>query len=105
MRCNFIRKLLSAQLDEELSSSKARILKEHLNECNMCRQIYSDFVSINRLAKETGVPEPSERLWQKIRNSLVCKQKKQTKQTFPIIFFLRNYRPLGYIKHQGRALI
>jgi len=67
MNCKFIRELLSAQIDGELSHSDLCRIQQHLDECQGCRQVSIHFVALDRFVKTDAVSDPSTELWRKIR--------------------------------------
>lgn len=70
MRCHQSRRLINELLDGELREQDRRQLQAHLESCSLCRTLYEDLKAI----KETFVPademEPSEQVWEKLKNRL-----------------------------------
>jgi hypothetical protein len=71
MSCDFIRELLSAQIDDELTRSEIRRAQQHLDECQECYQVNVHFVALDRLVRADVVPDPSVDLWRKIHKQFM----------------------------------
>jgi len=123
-----VEKELTFFLEGELPDAERQRIQAHLASCERCAQALRELERLPHVLRTFDKIEPSEtmfdeikariepsfwhrfftlrftRFWQKIRNSLVYKQEKQTERIFQRSFFLRNHRPLGHIKHYGRGL-
>jgi len=66
MRCAAARKLISDDIDEELSESQKKRLKDHLETCTDCLAALGDFKKIAREAGGLPSLAPSSTSWQKI---------------------------------------
>ena len=51
MKCNVYRELISAWMDNEISSFEKQELQEHLDQCSDCRLVWKSYVVSSRTDK------------------------------------------------------
>jgi predicted anti-sigma-YlaC factor YlaD len=81
MRCTKAKKLISEYIDGSLDARKIAGLEQHLDRCPDCRELFKDFQTITRDAKQLGEVSPSPHAWLKIRERLTTEG--QTVLTLP----------------------
>jgi hypothetical protein len=74
MRCRKAQEYVSRSIDGELSERGATRLERHLAACADCRALQADLLRIVHGAAGLAVPEPSEKVWLKIRAGLTAGQ-------------------------------
>ncbi len=55
MKCRYMRRKISAYMDQELDSASARQMESHLRQCTECREMLDDFQEIDKMVR--GLPE------------------------------------------------
>jgi len=70
MRCRTAQRHISRSVDGELSAGRARRLERHLDKCADCRALAEDLRAIAGAAPRIDAPEPSDKVWKKIRAGL-----------------------------------
>ncbi len=70
MRCRKAREYISRSIDGELSERASARLERHLAACAECRELRSDLKAIVGRAAGLAAPEPSERVWGRIKAGL-----------------------------------
>jgi len=70
MRCRKAQRDISRSVDGELSGRRAARLERHLKTCGECRALAGDLRAIAGVAPELDAPEPSDKVWKKIRAGL-----------------------------------
>lgn len=71
MRCHKAQEYVSRSVDGELSPRESARLERHLAGCPECRELEADLRKIVAGAAKLEVPEPSDRVWSRIRAGLV----------------------------------
>ena len=72
MRCRKAQRDISRSVDGELSGRRAARLERHLKTCGECRALAGDLRAIAGVAPELDAPEPSDKVWKKIRTALAA---------------------------------
>ncbi len=72
MRCRKAMEYISRSIDGELSERETARLEPHLAACAECRALQSDLKAIVGRAAELAAPEPSERVWLRIKAGLTA---------------------------------
>ena len=70
MRCATARKQISEYVDVRPNERKAARMDAHLAKCSECREMLKDFRAIAAGARRLETPDPSERVWLRIRSEL-----------------------------------
>ena len=66
MRCQKVKRKLSAFLDGELSEKKASRIAEHLSGCQHCQQEAASLSSVWKRLEEMGEVDPSPYFWTRL---------------------------------------
>jgi anti-sigma factor RsiW len=70
MNCKICQELISAWIDNELSSFERMAICEHLDQCSECRELWKDILKIQGKIEVLSEPEMPEGLWNSIEKSL-----------------------------------
>lgn len=70
MRCVKARRLISEHVDGSLDARRSERLRRHLERCPECRDVLADFEAIVRDAGSLEAPEPSDRVWLRVKAGL-----------------------------------
>ncbi|MCP2619803.1 anti-sigma factor [Candidatus Aminicenantes bacterium AC-334-K16] len=70
MKCKKIKKLINESLERQLSSQEKQRLESHLAKCEDCRLFSEELRQLVEVASSLEEPEPSPRVWEKIKASL-----------------------------------
>ncbi len=70
MRCAKARRLISEYIDGGLGGRQSERLRGHLESCPECRDVLADFEAIAREAGSLEAPEPSDRVWLRVKAGL-----------------------------------
>ncbi len=68
--CSQIRPLLSAYLDGQNEAQESRMVKEHLESCDKCREELAQLQGLCRLLLNLEKPRPACGLWESIKARL-----------------------------------
>ena len=114
MKCNDVKGLLSKFIDNELDDKTNNIVKNHLKECDDCRNYYNEILSLNNNLKNLKSLEYDSKLEISIMQKIKDKQKKTSlipyliyTLTFIIIFtasLLFNINNLNNKKSQPEVI-
>jgi anti-sigma factor RsiW len=74
MRCRKAQEYISRSIDGELAERENARLERHLAACDECRALQADLRRIVRGAAGLAVPEPSEKVWLRIRAGVTAGQ-------------------------------
>lgn len=66
MKCSIAQKRISDYLDGELTVEREKEIREHLEVCAKCRELFEDFQKIAQGARELSVLQPSPEVWSRI---------------------------------------
>ncbi len=95
MRCNKVKKILSAYLDGELSESKSKKVQQHLSECSTCAWELKSFQKIDELGRwmaETESSQTPRDYWENYQANLYARLEQETAyQQSNITGFLNRY--------------
>ncbi|MCR4396926.1 MAG: zf-HC2 domain-containing protein, partial [Candidatus Saccharicenans sp.] len=70
MNCRKAQRFINELLDGELRERDRGELQAHLDRCARCRQLYEELAKIKERVVPTGGMEPSDRVWQNLKNRL-----------------------------------
>jgi predicted anti-sigma-YlaC factor YlaD len=91
MKCAIYQELISAWLDDEISSFEKRELQEHLDQCSDCRVVWKSMSCVQDQTQCLTDPDVPVELWNQI-----TKEIRKDKQTEKVVLL-----PTAY----GRKLI
>jgi len=66
MNCDWIEDKLSAYIDTEVREEDRRQIEEHCNQCESCRTMISQFVSIGRLMRQSEQRVDADAVWERV---------------------------------------
>ena len=114
MKCDDVKGLLNKFIDNELDNKTDNIVKNHLKECDDCRNHYNEFISLNNNLKNLKSLEYDSKLEISIMRKIKDKQNKYSlipyliyTLTFIIIFtvsLLFNLNSLNNKKSQPEII-
>jgi predicted anti-sigma-YlaC factor YlaD len=103
MKCKDIQELLKSDyLDCESSRQEKQAVKEHLDQCSICRSLEKELLSQRGIFQRAERLQPPERLWQNIRDAIVSERLGQENSVRP--GFLERLRDLIWYKRPAFAL-
>lgn len=83
MKCEEIRKKILDLIDGTLDGDNQNIIREHLEECDSCRNEYESMSEIISSAKKIKIPEYDQSFWNSRYEMLLLKaQQRQRKEIF-----------------------
>ncbi len=73
-----VQKILNAYLDGELREEEKRLVEEHLKECEECSKELEALKTVDRMARTSLAPEPSEDYWKtlpgRVRTRIIAEE-------------------------------
>jgi len=81
------RELLSALMDDELSSLEERLLHEHLDNCEECRAEHRRMLRLQESVQKLNVPEVPANLWEGIQERLSRPKETQYRRNGKIVAY------------------
>jgi len=70
MKCNIYRELISAWMDNEISSFEKQELQEHLDQCSDCRAVWKSLSYLQEQIKRLVDPDVPDELWNQITKEI-----------------------------------
>ena len=70
MKCAIYQELISAWLDDEISSFEKQELQEHLDQCSDCRLVWKSMSCIQEQIKRLVDPDVPDELWDQITREI-----------------------------------
>ncbi len=86
MKCDNIKKLI--HLNDELSETEKKVLKEHLNTCDSCKELMASFESADTLIQKIKMVEP-ELTYPQVLTSNIIQSIKEQEQSSRYTFSLK----------------
>jgi len=86
MKCNVYRELISAWMDNEISSFEKQELQEHLDQCSDCRLAWKSLSYLQEQIKRLVDPDVPDELW-----NLITREISKDKQTEKVVLLPTAY--------------
>ena len=78
MKCEEIKRKLSAFLDNELKEEDMRLIRDHLKECKMCAEELQAINSVWNFVEKAEGLEPSPYFWTRLSARIAQQEKEKT---------------------------
>jgi len=75
MKCEKIRRKLSAYLDGELTEAERRVVASHLESCDLCSREYEEFQRLHAVLSNLDPVEAPPYLWRRVERGLILPQR------------------------------
>jgi len=90
MKCNIYHELISAWMDDEISSFEKLELQEHLDQCPDCCGVWKSMSRLQEQIQRVADPDVPDELWNQITREII-KDKRTAKPSETIIFLPTAY--------------
>ncbi len=84
MKCKDIEKMIVDFLEKQEDLRNKKEFIEHLEECEKCRNLYNDFLTVLKESKKVRIPEIEQNFWKAKLNYIMEKGEVYTRSLKPI---------------------